>query len=185
MDSGKLKKGFENRELKCKGVRRRRCGKWVSEIRDSKKKIKIWLGTYDNQHTAARAYNAASLYLKGRPDAAKCDIMAAATLAVDSLPRPFSFDSRDMKATNAFDPHTILPYAGGTNDQVDPMDDIRVQSLGQADPMEDFLVQLLGQADPMEDFRVLSPYMEYQIPPLLPTDQFEGQYRPLSPLWNF
>ncbi|GLJ35259.1 hypothetical protein SUGI_0709510 [Cryptomeria japonica] len=154
MDSGKLKKGFESRELKCKGVRRKRCGKWVSEIRDSKKKRKIWLGTYDNQHTAARAYDAASVYLKSRPDAAKCDIKAAATLAVDSLPRPSSADSQDMKATNAFDPHTILPYAGGSNGQFDPMDNFRVQSLGQADPMEDFRVQPLGQADPMEDFRV-------------------------------
>ncbi|GLJ10410.1 hypothetical protein SUGI_0127670 [Cryptomeria japonica] len=50
-----------------KGVRMRKWGKWVSEVRVPylKGKGKIWLGSYDTPQEAARAYDCAVYCLRG------------------------------------------------------------------------------------------------------------------------
>ncbi|XP_051139944.1 ethylene-responsive transcription factor ERF014-like [Andrographis paniculata] len=50
---------------KFKGVRMRRWGSWVSEIRAPNQKTRIWLGSYSTAEAAARAYDAALYCLKG------------------------------------------------------------------------------------------------------------------------
>ncbi|XP_022131640.1 ethylene-responsive transcription factor ERF017-like [Momordica charantia] len=53
-------------ESKYKGVRRRKWGKWVSEIRLPNSRDRIWLGSYDSPEKAARAFDAALYCLRGR-----------------------------------------------------------------------------------------------------------------------
>ncbi|KAL0558581.1 hypothetical protein IC582_003158 [Cucumis melo] len=48
-----------------KGVRRRKWGKWVSEIRLPNSRERIWLGSYDSAEKAARAFDAALFCLRG------------------------------------------------------------------------------------------------------------------------
>lgn len=48
-----------------KGIRMRKWGKWVSEIRMPKSHEKIWLGSYNTAEQAARAYDAAVYCLRG------------------------------------------------------------------------------------------------------------------------
>ncbi|XP_052199922.1 ethylene-responsive transcription factor ERF017-like [Diospyros lotus] len=48
-----------------KGVRKRKWGKWVSEIRLPNSRDRIWLGSYDSPEKAARAFDAALFCLRG------------------------------------------------------------------------------------------------------------------------
>ncbi|CBI27772.3 unnamed protein product, partial [Vitis vinifera] len=56
----------ESSDCRYKGVRKRKWGKWVSEIRLPNSRERIWLGSYDTAEKAARAFDAALYCLRGR-----------------------------------------------------------------------------------------------------------------------
>ncbi|KAE8733369.1 ERF019 protein [Hibiscus syriacus] len=60
-----------NGERKYKGVRRRRWGKWVSEIRVPGSQERLWLGSYSTPEGAAIAHDVA-FYCLRRPSSLNC-----------------------------------------------------------------------------------------------------------------
>ncbi|KAF7147615.1 hypothetical protein RHSIM_Rhsim03G0226400 [Rhododendron simsii] len=57
--------GAGNRDGRYKGVRLRKWGKWVAEVRQPNSRDRIWLGSYRTAEEAARAYDAAVFCLRG------------------------------------------------------------------------------------------------------------------------
>jgi hypothetical protein len=104
------KGGPQNATCEFRGVRQRTWGKWVAEIREPKKRSRLWLGSFASAEEAARAYDDAARRLYG--------VHAHINLPQCSPYTPPINETRNQ-ANNPFEPYqqpkTVLNRSHTTN----------------------------------------------------------------------
>ncbi|XVF88937.1 hypothetical protein PTKIN_Ptkin19aG0091200 [Pterospermum kingtungense] len=183
--------------LRFKGVRKRKWGKWVSEIRLPNSRERIWLGSYDTAEKAARAFDAALFCLRGRsakfnfpdnpPEIAggrsltPAQIQAAAARFANSEPPR----TQSEQSTSWFQTESPSPSISEGTVQLDS-DQL---------PMDGSFMDLLttGSGNYASDYGIFPGFDDLSsdfLPSLLPNmgceeDNFDGIFVPESFLWNF
>ncbi|GFZ12665.1 C-repeat/DRE binding factor 2 [Actinidia rufa] len=176
------KKFKETRHPIYRRVRLKNRDKWVCEVREPKKKSRIWLGTFPCPEMAARAYDVAALALRGEmaklnfPDSTTLLPRAKSSSANDiqmavleatrdfqlTIPSPSSCSSQSSRGTSLTNlirpPSTNIPHVVSEDSSIKSANDSKnVLDSSETFVDEEALFNMPGLLDSMAEGLLLTP----------------------------